>query len=67
VTGLKQKIVKRFGGIMQTQDQKVKEQLPPPGPEDWWAYDQLKRRIREIYPPVEAERMINRLLDIVKL
>jgi hypothetical protein len=52
---------------MQTQEQKVKEQLPPPEPEDWWAYDQLKRRIRDIYPPVEAERKINALLEIVKL
>ena len=52
---------------MQEQQQIVKEQLPPPEPEDWDAYDRLKERIRNIYPPIEAERRINQLLDIVKL
>ena len=52
---------------MERQIQNVKHYTPPPEPEDWRAYDQLKRRIREVYPPDQAEQKIKRLLDIVQM
>jgi len=52
---------------MREQPEIVNSEAPPPRREDWAAYDRMKERIREIYQPVEAERKISKLLEIVRL
>ncbi len=43
------------------------ERQKEPWPEDWKAYSALKDRIRDIYPPEEAQEMIWKLLEIVQM
>jgi len=48
-------------------DWDVEKHTPATQLEDWEAYDRLKERIREIYPPGEDERKIQQLLEVVRM